>query len=484
MNGVERETIRNWSGNVEFSAQVYRPANEAQVLVILNAHRDGRNRLRVIGSKHSMNDIAKSEAVIDMSAFNKISPLQRGAVTVTAEAGVTLEALQTELASFGLTLPARGTIKLQTIAGALSTGTHGSGRPSLSSFVTAVRIAAYESGVAKISDISAGDDLLAARTALGAMGVILRVTLQVFPGYFIEQGFESADDISGVLVPDEKKTGELAYPMQVFIRFPYKWSYFISRRRVSERGPQGEEEERKRLKRRSQNEQLNDRILPWVIKNLVAPRSSWCIKLFYRWLLPLALRFGNKDSVIDDDDHVQTMRHEWFRNQDLELFVPEGQFREADGWLKEMICAFANLNYVLPPEITKALERENLHAAFTLRARYTLHAPIYYQHVLTDHTLISMTAGDRQGRGEAYYSILLLSYLPTKDDGFRQFAEFISKGLVHLYKARPHWGKVFPLNVQDLAPLYPNLDQFKQLCQTYDPKGVFRNEFTKRVLGL
>jgi L-gulono-1,4-lactone dehydrogenase len=463
--------IRNWSGNIPpYTPRIcYRPKGEKEVLEILDRHRN--DRVRVIGSGHSMNEIAKSTDVsIDMSDFDDNPEGFIGA-------GVTLEALQETLASRGMTLPARGTIKLQTIAGAISTGTHGSGRSGLSHYVDAVRVAAYDAaGNAKVFAFESGEELRAARTALGAMGVILGIRLREAPAYFIEQSLVRADDIGSVLERDE--AGALRYPLQLFIRIPYEWSYLISRRRESPRGPQGVWENLKRYARRLKNEWGNDRFLPWVIRNFVAPRSPDFIQRFYRSYLPRLV--SEQEPVIDDDDHVQTMRHDLFPNQDIELFVPESRLQEADEWLKQMISAFADPGYRPPQQIVDALQGVNLHDAFVSRTPYALHAPIFYQRVLADDTMISMTAGR-----EPFYSILLLSYLPERKDGFEPFAEFIGKGFVRLFHARLHWGKIFPLALApENASSYLELERFRQLCRTHDPKGVFRNDFTARVLGL
>jgi hypothetical protein len=87
-----------------------------------------------------------------------------------------------------MTLPARGTIKLQTIAGAISTGTHGSGRSGLSHYIDAVRVAAYDpAGNAKVFDFRGRRG--AARGAHGARrdGVVLRRQAARRARYFIEQ---------------------------------------------------------------------------------------------------------------------------------------------------------------------------------------------------------------------------------------------------------------------------------------------------------
>lgn len=477
---IKCSQITNWAGNIEpFTPRVcYEPDNDAEVLAILKNH--GSGHIRVVGSRHSMNDIARTDDVsIDMKRFANLSvdpktgPRDGAERTVTAGAGITLEALQNELDKVGATLPARGTIKLQTVAGAISTGTHGSGKSSLSHHVTEVRVAAYDqSGEPKVFVFSQGDELQAARTALGAMGVILDVKIRAPRRYFIEQSLDRAESLKDVL----KRKQE--YPMQLFIRLPYDWNYYVSRRRESLRGPQGLRENLDRYARRILNRVVNDRLLPLLIKHVVAPRSSRCVQCFYEKILPRVIL--EQGPIIDDDDHVQTMHHEFPTNQDIELFVPESRFCQADEWLKEMIIAFENPRYRPPQEIMDTLEEAGLVKAFASRQSYTQHAPLFYQRVMPDDTLISMTAG----AAEPYYSILVLSYLPPRSSqGFAGFAKFIGEGLARIHQGRAHWGKYFPLNRQDIEPRYPNLDKFRQICRKYDPNGVFRNDFTARALG-
>jgi FAD/FMN-containing dehydrogenase len=65
-----------------------------------------------------------------------------------------------------------------------------------------------------------------------------------------------------------------------------------------------------------------------------------------------------------------------------------------------------------------------------------------------------------------------------------EFCSFLARALNRLVAARLHWGKHFPLQYADVAPLYPELDTFRALCRRNDPAGVFRNDYTRRVLGL
>ncbi len=144
IGGVAQREV-NFGGNVAWQTRRYRPRDEAELLQILQRH--SRETIRALGSKHSWSDIAAGAAVsLDMSSFDQVTPFTAGGRSfVRVGAGVTIQALLDRLhASTDQTLPTLGAIKKQTISGAISTGTHGSGRESISHFVSKVRLAAYD----------------------------------------------------------------------------------------------------------------------------------------------------------------------------------------------------------------------------------------------------------------------------------------------------------------------------------------------------
>src|SRR5881394_3114145 len=141
-NQVEqRRKLANFGRNLNWQSRWYRPRNDDDVLEILEKHRT--ERVRAIGALHSWSDVAQSDGVtLDMSEFADVRPYGK---KVQVGAGCTLDKLLARLhALTNRTLPTMGAIKRQTISGIISTGTHGSGKPSLSHFVTAVRLAAYD----------------------------------------------------------------------------------------------------------------------------------------------------------------------------------------------------------------------------------------------------------------------------------------------------------------------------------------------------
>ena len=83
---------------------------------------------------------------------------------------------------------------------------------------------------------------------------------------------------------------------------------------------------------------------------------------------------------------------------------------------------------------------------------------------------------------EAYYAISFITYVEPRD-AFFELARFLAESMVALFAARLHWGKYFPLHHAQIAPTYPNLAEFREICRHTDPHGVFRNNYVNEVLG-
>ena len=171
----------NFGGNIQLTPNTaYTPATEQEVLEILDRHHG--QRIRCVGRLHSWSRAVECDDVLlDLRLLNQVQPMSEGELRlVSVGAGCQLKRLLSELArSRQWTLPSLGLITEQSVAGAISTGTHGSGRNSLSQYVVSVRIAHYDSttGRATITEISDGEALRAARCSLGCLGVILSVKM-------------------------------------------------------------------------------------------------------------------------------------------------------------------------------------------------------------------------------------------------------------------------------------------------------------------
>jgi xylitol oxidase len=172
--------MRNWAGNYEYRARtVHRPASleELQELVSRSP------RLRVLGSRHSFSDIADSEELVTLDALPGDVELGEGTVTVPGHLryGDVAERLKAE----GLALHNLGSLPHISVAGAIATATHGSGTGNLATAVAALELV---TSAGELMTVRRGDpDFDGAVVALGALGAVTRVTLDVEPAYDIGQ---------------------------------------------------------------------------------------------------------------------------------------------------------------------------------------------------------------------------------------------------------------------------------------------------------
>ena len=465
------DIVENFGGNQRFRPAAYcMPLDEAGVLEILTRHRG--EKIRAIGSLHSWSEAPVAEGVlVDLRNMNSVRVEQRnGGYWATVEAGCQIKRLLAELDRHGVTLPSLGLITEQTVAGATATGTHGSGKNSLSHYLAEVRIATYDpqTGEAVIRTLQDGPDLRAARCSLGLLGIVVSVGLWCRPQYMIEEEFR--------LYPllDEVLAAESEYPLQQFYVLPWLWKYLAQHRR-----------------------EVN------------APRSrmAWLYRLYWYFgidigmhlvVLALVRVFGGAGAVqfyfrriglklairrwrvVDKSQAILVMEHELFRHIEIELFVERPNLKASLDYVREIIETFAGNEDSLKPTTRERLREVGmLDDIMSAIGSYTHHYVICIRRVLPDDTLISMASGT----AEDWYAISLISYAKLNERaGVDRFSHFMAKSMARLFAARPHWGKVCPLDADELDSLYPKLPEFRAVCEAFDPNHVFRNAWTERVV--
>jgi FAD/FMN-containing dehydrogenase len=464
----------NFGGNLRWRAQRYQPAREAEVLDVLARH--AMERIRAVGSRHSWSDIAAhADVCVDLNRMNGVEPFAKdGGNFVRAGAGCTIQHLLDTLhATTDQTLPTLGAVTTQTIAGAISTGTHGSGRQSLSHFVTSVRMAAYDpGGRATICEYQSGNELKAARCGLGSLGIVLSVDLPTVPKYKVAETIRRHHSLTDVLRVYAEN------PLTQFIWTPYSWRWVAFERKAV-----GWPASTFAALVRSRGSRAFNLIGVDLIFHLgiLASRPAGLPAIKSVHTLAYHSLVKNVERV-DAAERVLTMRHDYFRHEEMELFVRESKLAGAVEVLRSVTEVFAGADPGVPADVEQRLREVGAYDELLAhRGRYALHYPLFFRRVLPDDTLVSMAAS----MTEPSYSISIFTYDPPGQRGrYYEFCSFVARTLNRLVAARLHWGKHFPLQHADIAPLYPGLDTFRALCRHNDPAGVFRNDYTKRVLQL
>ena len=474
----DREIV-NFGGNVRFQPKAfYTPRTEAEVLEILDRHRSGS--IRVLGARHSWNaGIVSEDASVDLRHLDRVvtSTDDEGQMWAIAGGGCPLKVVLKELREQSdVTLPSMGVITEQSIAGAISTGTHGSGRHSLSHYMEEIRVAAYDSdtGKAVIHTFTDGPELRAARCAIGCMGIILSVRFRCVTRYVVSERMGPRDSLDEVLARAEE------FPLQQFYLIPHLWRWYSQERRVPA-GAAGRRRSRWATPYRWYWVTWLDVSFHLLLKLLTTiPRSAGAgaaVIGFYRHWFPLTV--PSLGPVEDWSEDQLVMKHDLFRHVEIELFVPAGRVQAAAGYVEAVLQVFAGTVSAAASGLQERLQ--TIDAYGTLESSegiFTHHYPVCFRQVLADDTMLSMSCG----AAEPYYAISFISYtLPLEP--FERLAVFLAETMARLFAARPHWGKYFPLAGDIVHTLYPELDEFRAICHRVDPAGVFRNPFVARALG-
>lgn len=464
--------VVNFGRDIQFTPRhYYAPTTEAQVLELLDRHAHGK--VRVVGALHSWNGgIVSDDAIVNLRYFNNVEVTHDadGTAWVTAGGGCRIKDLLRKLHRFAdVTLPSLGLVTEQTVAGAICTATHGSGKHSLSHYVAEVRVAAYDAATGQARIYSWGEDdaeLRAARCALGCLGIILAVRLRCVPQYDVAESVVPCATLDDVLATEDE------FPLQQFYLLPHRWTYLVQRRVAMSA-----------VRPRHWSARLyrlwwylgTDIALHLMIKLLACVlKSPRLIRFFYRRVLSHMIL--KNTTVVDRSERMLVMEHELFRHVEMEIFVPARHLPQAAAFIRRIVDTFDG-SASQPDDMLAlrqiGLEDELLH----YRGTFTHHYPITFRRVLPDDCALSMTSDS----DEPFYAISFITYVEPREP-FLAMASFLARGMTQLFQARLHWGKYFPLERADIEHLYPAMPEFRALCERVDPNGVFRNRFAERVL--
>lgn len=464
--------LANFGGNVRFSpSTLYAPADEDEVLEILRRHR--HRRFRAIGSLHSWSHCPADDGIVlDLKRLNQVRVHRNddGKMIATVGAGCRIRRLLHELRRHGLTLPAVGLIDAQTIAGAIATGTHGSGRHSLSHYPTAIRAAIYDpvTDHPVVREWRAGAALRAARCSVGCTGIILTVALPAVPIPDVEEYTAKHETLDEVLALGDD------YPLQQAYLIPWLWRWYAHHRRECA-GGRSWWAPAYRLYRRLAIDYLFHALARIMA---VTARRGRMLRGFYRRCFPALMLTGTRSA--DRMDRVLLMHHQVYRHVETELFVPGSRLVEAMGLVRAvLVYAAGQAGSLGEPYDEQVREMGFSESLARIGGIYTHHFPITLRRVLPDDTLISMAAGGDEPR----WAISLITYGTADLAGFEATMAWLAAVTAELFDARPHWGKHNPLGFQSIDRLYPELRAFRQFCEGIDPDGRFRNDYADEKLG-
>jgi L-gulonolactone oxidase len=352
---------------------------------------------------------------------------------VRVGAGTVLRELNEELARLGLALENMGDIDAQTLAGAISTGTHGTGAGfgNISVRVEGMELVLADGSVRELTAARDPELLRAARIGIGALGAISAVTIRCFPAFTLRR-VDSAHRLADVLDRFDEYATRNDY-FELFT-FPYSDRALVLERNRTDEAP----------KPKSRTVAfLNDVLLEnWALEAMAATGKAMprAIPALARFAGLAATGTTNRDR----SDRIFVNRRS-VRFTEMEYAVPR-----ADG----------------PAAVRRVIE-------WVRANRYPVFFPIE----------VRMAAGDDADLSAAHErDTAYIAVHQYRGMEWRPYFEAV-ESIMDDYDGRPHWGKRHFQTAATLAPRYPRWAEFQAARDPLDPRRAFANDYTERVLG-
>jgi FAD-linked oxidoreductase len=427
-------TWSNWSGSVTASpAEIRYPTSQDEIIAIVRECRERGCCLRVVGAGHSFTPLAWTDGVlISLERYTGLEHVDPAAAQATVRAGTQIKALGELLFAHGLGQANLGDIDVQSIAGAISTGTHGSGATlgSISTQVVGLTIVNAAGELIECSETHNREIFKAAQVSLGALGIITSVTLQLLPAYRLDYTWrrERLDDCLAQIEDERRENRNFE-----FFWLPYSDAALTKRMNVTDAPA------REKNAFRQFNELVLENGVFWAFSELCRrlPGASPHVSALLGQLIS-----GGRDV-----------------NYSHKIFATP------------RLVKFQEMEYSLPAEnLVAALRAID---ACIRRQRFLVHFPIECRFVCADDIYLSPASG----RDSAYIAVHMY-----KGMEYRAYFD-AAETILRAYGGRPHWGKMHTLAARELRPLYPRWDDFQAVRWRLDPDRLFLNPYLRTILG-
>ncbi|KAF9009551.1 D-arabinono-1,4-lactone oxidase-domain-containing protein [Cyathus striatus] len=436
--------FKNWAGTYECRPlAIFEPTNQRQFQAIFQIAQLERKTVRIVGVGHSPSDIACTDGfMIRMAKYNKVLKINTDEKFVIAQGGITLHDLNACLERHNLAISSLGSISDQTLAGAISTATHGSGinYAVLSAHVVTLTMLLANGKIVCCTRTENQDLFMASLCGLGATGIILSVQLQVESAFRLKDVQKTVpfEDVVGnldILVNSSEHVRFWWFPVSDMIRCSYA-------NRTSE------------LKCPATASWWRSTVIEFHFIQILLFLARYFVFL-NKWTAKFACWLGSSPTSIVDDSYRIFNIDCLYSQHTTEWAIPyehtEVCLRQLRVWLR--------YEYNHP---------EGLRPHFPIEIRFSSGDDIWLS--------------PSYGRPTCWIGII--QYRPY---GFevpyeRLFNKF--NAIMACNKGRPHWAKSHHLGPDTLQVLYPHFNDFVNVKVHEDPTGMFHNEYVRRhIIG-
>ncbi|MEJ8637930.1 D-arabinono-1,4-lactone oxidase [Streptomyces sp. MS2.AVA.5] len=428
-------TWRNWAGNVSARpAREASPASAEEVADVVRQAAEAGLRVKTAGAGHSFTAVAATDGLlIRPDLLTGIRHIDRTAMTVTVESGTPLKRLNAALAREGLSLTNMGDIMEQTVAGATSTGTHGTGRESASiaAQIRGLELVTADGSLLTCSEKERPEVFAAARIGLGALGVITAITFAVEP-IFLLTAHEEPMTFDKVTAEFDALHAENEH--FEFYWFPHTGNCNTKRnnRSMGPASPPGT-------------------VSGWIEDELLSNGVFQVVNSVGR-AVPATIPAIAKVSS-------RALSARTYTDIPYKVFTSPRRVR------------FVEMEYALPRETAVAALREV--KAMIERSPLRVSFPVEVRTAPADDITLSTASG----RESAYIAVHMYRGTP-----YQSYFTAVER-IMTAHGGRPHWGKVNTRDAEYFAEVYPRFGEFTALRDRLDPERRFGNDYLRRVLG-
>lgn len=428
-------TWKNWSESViARPIKIVTPKSLDELVSLVKKCAEQHMTIRVVGAGHSFTPlVATSEVLISLDCLSGIDHINEADKLVTIWAGTRLRDAGPLLYKHGYAMENLGDTNAQSLAGAISTGTHGSG-VQFQSIPNQIQGLTLLSASGELMEINREDNselFEAARVSLGMLGIIVKITLKVVDAYTLQENSYRLSLDEGLDSLQSLKENNRNFE---FFWFPYTNS--IQVKTLNET-----------------NKLLPEKVREQSVKKMVIENGLFWVLSEMSRNIPATSRMISKVSA---------------------LGIPGGEAynRSYLQYVTPRLVRFNEMEYSIPQEAMADAIRDI--ERLLARKKIDVHFPLECRYVKRDSIWLSPS----YERDSAYIAVHMYKGM--------EFSEYFDdvEEIFTAYKGRPHWGKMHTLQLEQLESLYPKLNDFLHIREKLDPQGLFLNEYVRNMFSI